>query len=45
MIHMRAGDLQAALRAFEAALRVNPHLDQAVDITAKLRRRLGGQTL
>ena len=45
MINMRAGDLQAALRAFEAALRVNPHLDQAVDITAKLRRRLGGQTL
>ena len=45
MIHMRAGDLQAALQAFEAALRVNPHLDQAVDITAKLRRRLRGQTL
>ena len=45
MIHMRAGDLQAALQAFEAALRVNPHLDQAVDITARLRQRLRGQTL
>ena len=45
MIHMRTGDLQAALQAFEAALRVNPHLDHAVDITAKLRKRLGGQTL
>ena len=45
MIHMRAGDLQAALQAFEAALRVNPHLDQALDITARLRKRLRGQTL
>ena len=45
MIHMRTGDLQAALQAFEAALRVNPHLDQAVDITARLRRELRGQTL
>jgi len=45
MIHMRAGELQAALQAFEAALRVNPHLDQAVDITARLRQRLRGQTL
>ena len=45
MIHMRAGDLQAALQAFEAALRVNPHLDQAVDLTARLRKRLRGQTL
>ena len=45
MIHMRAGDLQAALQAFEAALRVNPHLDQAVDITARLRQQLRGQTL
>ena len=45
MIHMRSGDLQAALQAFEAALRVNPHLDQAVDITARLRRELRGQTL
>ena len=45
MIHMRTGDLQAALQALEAALRVNPHLDQAVDITARLRRELRGQTL
>ena len=45
MIHMRAGNLQAALQAFEAALRVNPHLDQAVNITARLRKRLRGQTL
>ena len=45
MIHMRAGDLQAALQAFEAALRVNPHLDQAIDITARLRKRLRGQAL
>ena len=45
MINMRSGDLQAALQAFEAALRVNPHLDQAVDVTEQLRRRLRGQPL
>ena len=45
MINMRDGDLQAALRAFEAALRVNPHLNQAVDVTRQLREQLRGQPL
>lgn len=45
MINMRSGDLQAALQAFEAALRVNPHLDQAVDVTSQLRKQLRGQPL
>ena len=45
MIHMRNGDLAAALQAFEAALRINPHLDQAVDVTEQLRKRLRGQAL
>ena len=38
-------DLAAALQAFEAALRINPHLDQAVDVTEQLRKRLRGQAL
>ena len=45
MINMRSGDLQAALQAFEAALRVNPHLNQAVDVTRQLREQLRGQPL
>lgn len=45
MINMRDGNLQAALQAFEAALRVNPHLDQAVDVTRQLRKQLRGQPL
>ena len=45
MINMRDGDLQGALQAFEAALRVNPHLDQAVDVTKQLRQQLRGQPL
>lgn len=45
MINMRSGDLQAALQAFEAALRVNPHMDQAVDVTRQLREQLRGQPL
>ena len=45
MIHMRSGDLAAALQAFEAALRINPHLDQAADVTKQLRKRLRGQAL
>lgn len=45
MINMRSGDLAAALQAFEAALRINPHLDQAADVTRQLRERLRGQAL
>ena len=45
MINMRNGDLEAALQAFEAALRVNPHLDQAVDMTRQLRTHLRGRAL
>ena len=45
MLNMRSGDLQAALQAFEAALRVNPHLDQAADVTRQLRKQLRGQPL
>lgn len=45
MLNMRSGDLQAALQAFEAALWVNPHLDQAADVTRQLRKQLRGQPL
>jgi hypothetical protein len=45
MLNMRSGDLQAALQAFEAALQVNPHLDQAADVTRQLRKQLRGQPL
>lgn len=45
MINMRRGDLAGALQAFEAALRVNPHMPQAEDMVASLRQRLGGRAL
>ncbi len=45
MINMRNGDLEAALQAFEAALRVNPHLDQAADVSRQIRKQLRGQPL
>lgn len=45
MIHMRSGDLEAALQAFEAALRINPHLAQAEDVTRQLQKQLRGQAL
>ena len=45
MINMRAGDLPAALQAFEAAVRVNPHMDQAEAMIADLRQRLRGRAL
>ena len=45
MIHIRAGDLQAALQAYEAALRINPHLAYAEDMIASLQLRLKGQSL
>ena len=45
MINIRAGDLQAALQAFEAAVRVNPHMDQAEAMIEDLRQRLGGRAL
>jgi cytochrome c-type biogenesis protein CcmH/NrfG len=45
MISLRNGDPAAALQAFEAALQVNPHLDQAVDVARQLRKQLRGQPL
>ena len=45
MIHMRSGDLEAALQAFEAALRINPHLAQAEDVTRQLQKQLRGQAM
>ena len=45
MINMRRGDLAGALQAFEAALRVNPHMPQAEDMVASLRQRLSGRAL
>jgi len=45
MINMRNGDLQAALQAFQAALQVNPHLDQAAEVSQQIRTQLRGQPL
>ena len=45
MINMRAGDLPAALQAFEAAVRVNPHMDQAETMIRTLQARLRGRAL
>ena len=45
MINMRAGDLPTALQAFEAAVRVNPHMDQAKTMIRNLRVKLRGRAL
>ena len=45
MIHLRNGNLQGALQAFEAALRINPHLEMAETMIARLTRELKGQSL
>ena len=45
MINMRSGDLPAALQAFEAAVRVNPHMDQAQAMIRELRTTLRGRAL
>jgi len=45
MINVRRGDLAGALQAFEAALRVNPHMPQANDMVARLRKQLRGRAL
>ena len=45
MIHLRNGNLQGALQAFEAALRVNPHLEMAETMIVRLMRELKGQSL
>ena len=45
MINMRSGDLPAALQAFEAAVRVNPHMDQAEAMIKELRATLRGRAL
>lgn len=45
MIHLQAGDLQGALQAYEAALAVNPHMDNLRRSIAQLNTILGGQAL
>jgi len=45
MINMRSGDLPAALQAFEAAVRVNPHMDQAEAMIRELRATPRGRAL
>ena len=45
MINMRSGNLPAALQAFEAAVRVNPHMDQAEAMIRELRATLRGRAL
>lgn len=45
MIHLRNGNLQGALQAFEAALRINPHLEMAETMITRLTRELQGQSL
>lgn len=45
MIHIRNGDLTAALQAYEAALRINPHLGYAEEMIETLQQRLRGQSL
>ena len=45
MIHLRNGNLQGALQAFEAALRVNPHLEMAETMITRLTLELKGQSL
>ena len=45
MINMRSGDLPAALQAFEAAVRVNPHMDQTQAMIRELRATLRGRAL
>jgi len=45
MINVRRGDLAGALQAFEAALRVNPHMPHAADMVTRLRKTLRGQAL
>ena len=45
MINMRSGDLPAALQAFEAAVRVNPHMAQTQAMIRELRATLRGRAL
>lgn len=45
MINVRRGDFAGALQAFEAALRVNPHMPHAADMVTRLRKTLRGQAL
>ena len=45
MIHVRNGDLQEAVQAFEAALYFNPHLNQAQSMIKMLNAVLGGRAL
>ena len=40
VIHMRTGKLEEALRAFEVALRINPHLTVTRGVAERLRRQL-----
>jgi hypothetical protein len=45
MIHIRSGDLQAALQSYEAAIHFNPHLVYAKQMIYELATKLKGQSL
>jgi len=45
MIHVREGNLENALLAYQAAARQNPHMDQVERIIINLKRRLKGEAL
>ena len=42
-IYLALNDKPAALKAFEAAVKVNPHLTGAVDMVEKLKKELAGK--
>ena len=45
MIHLDAGNFQGAVQAYEAALAINPHMDNLRRLIAQLNAKLGGQSL
>lgn len=45
MIRVRAGDLQGALKAYQAAQRINPYLPQIATIIDQLGQKLNGRAL
>jgi tetratricopeptide (TPR) repeat protein len=45
MIHLEEGNLQSAVQAYEAALAINPHMDNLRVIVERLNQQLKGQAL
>ncbi len=45
MIHLEEGNLQGAVQAYEAALAINPHMDNLRVIVERLNQQLNGQAL